>query len=273
MRIVDSHAISHSGKVRDHNEDSVLAAPELGLWLVADGMGGHAAGEVASAITAATVKQGVEDGKTLGTAIMQAHEQVVAQAESKQENQGMGTTVVAARANDSSIKISWVGDSRCYRYRAHKLEQLTTDHSYLELLVQQGGLKREEARDHPQRHVVTQCIGMEQPAPDTISFEPQPGDYLLLCSDGLNDELTDAEIGAVFEEAATAGGKGSCQSIAEALLAKTLQTKARDNISIIVLKIGNPSLMHRINWSLWLPVLLGIGGGAAFFVLLLALNQ
>lgn len=225
---------SHVGRRRQHNEDTYLADAGLGLWLVADGMGGHAHGEVASALARDAVQSAIESGLDLDKSIRSAAERIIRQSRSNGE-QGlpMGTTIAAVRADDESFQAAWVGDSRIYRWDGHTLQQISRDHSYVQHLVQQGTLTPGEARRHPQRNVVTQALGVtEEDALDIaqIEYPWSPSMQLLLCSDGLTEEIDDDAIAAVFARGFAP------QETVDHLIHAALTAGGSDNITVLVLK-------------------------------------
>jgi len=224
---------THPGKVRDHNEDAIGWDEGSSLLVLADGMGGHASGEVASDIVRNVVIERGRAGESLADAILQAHSAVQASAEEDVSRTGMGSTVVAARSVAGNYEISWVGDSRAYLWRDQKLSQLTRDHSYLEWLITNGQLSELEARNHPQRNIVTQSVGLGDPKPDVVYGRLHSGDKILLCSDGLNDELTDAEIASVC------AGQASTSAMIDALIEAALAHGGRDNVSVVVAEFRN----------------------------------
>lgn len=224
---------SHVGRRRQHNEDTYLADASLGLWLVADGMGGHAHGEVASAMARDVIHASVSTGNPLNTAIREAADSITRQGRRNgQQNLPMGTTVVAVRLNGESFEAAWVGDSRIYLWQ-DGLTQISRDHSYVQHLVQSGALTPNEARRHPQRNVVTQALGVtELDALDiaTVQLPWPPSAQLLLCSDGLTEEVDDSEIAALFERGFAP------QETADHLIHAALRAGGSDNITVVVLK-------------------------------------
>ncbi len=215
------------GLVSDHNEDSNYADPDQGLWIVADGMGGHAAGEVASAIVVESVSTAFTKGTPLETAIGNAHKDIKRSAQEGRGATGMGSTVVALHMHGSEFEISWVGDSRAYLWNG-KLEQLSHDHSFVQRLVDLGALNEAEARDHPNKNVITQSLGavdideVEVGRRDGVLLRKQK---ILLCSDGLSDELTDSEIAKILEQAETD------QLAVDRLVDQALNNGGHDNIT------------------------------------------
>ncbi|MBT4519718.1 MAG: serine/threonine-protein phosphatase [Halieaceae bacterium] len=229
--MTESAATTHPGLKRSHNEDSYASDPDLGLWLVADGVGGHASGEVASAIVRDTLHSGFARGRDLVDAICDAHEAVLEDMATAENRAGMGSTVVALSLQDQQYDVAWVGDSRAYLWDG-KLHQLTRDHSQVGLLVAKGIVSPQQAATHPKRHVLTQSVGISNTmrlAPERIVGELSSGQQILLCSDGLTDELNDATIAKHMARCPTA------QAQVDALLSEALAAGGRDNITIVVI--------------------------------------
>lgn len=225
---------THQGRVRANNEDAILLDQARGFAVVADGMGGHASGEIASRIIIDMFAR--QGGRApLADTLMAAHRQIAERARMQPENAGMGATAVAAEVDARRYRISWVGDSRAYHWRpGGGLRQISRDHSYLEWLLSQGQISEAEARNHPQRNVVTQGLGLDEPVPENREGDWSPRDRLLLCSDGLSDELTDAEIEALL----TAGV--DVRIAVAALIDAALKSGGRDNISVVLLENNAP---------------------------------
>lgn len=197
------------GLVRSNNQDQLLVAP--GLYAVADGMGGHAAGEVASATAVQALRAAFEASeerseRSLLNAVVAANRAVWEQAQSHRAMHGMGTTLVALAVVEredgtSGLAVAHIGDSRAYLYRDGHLAQLTVDHSYVQELIDDGQISQAQAAVHPQRHVLTRAVGVEPSVDvDLITVQPQHRDRYLLCSDGLPREATGAEIAGVLEK-------------------------------------------------------------------------
>ena len=218
-----------------NNEDTVGHDRELCVWLVADGSVGHAAGEVASQIVRDTFIEQIKQGEGHSQAALNAHRQVVRSAEAQQAQEGMGSTLVAMQIADAHAALVWVGDSRAYLWRCGHLSVVTHDHSYVQMLIDQGLLTDETARDHPKRNMVTQVLGLGSPEPETRSLPLQTGDWLVLCSDGLNDELTDAEIAAVLHASQTV------KQAADDLVARALAHGGKDNVSVVAVEYDGPA--------------------------------
>lgn len=231
-------ALTHVGRVREHNEDSLLAEPPL--FAVADGLGGHLAGEIASKIAIDTLVEGAPrhaDSKALARAVHAANRAVVQAAEEGTGRSGMGTTLTAAIVEGTHIALAHVGDSRAYLMRGRTLERVTEDHSMVADMIRRGTLTEEESRIHPHRSVVTRALGTDpNMCADTYDVEARVGDRLLLASDGLTGMLTDAEIAEVL------GAGGDTQQTAKALVDAANDAGGQDNISVVVVDIGGTDL-------------------------------
>ncbi|MDJ0653523.1 MAG: Stp1/IreP family PP2C-type Ser/Thr phosphatase [Xanthomonadales bacterium] len=226
---------THVGLRRDHNEDTYCAEPQMGLWLVADGMGGHELGEVASAIARDTVVREVDAGTPLQDAIRVAAQRIVDQSRKRQSAMPMGTTMVAATLQDGSYEVAWVGDSRVYHWNG-SLKQLTSDHSYVQELVDQGAISAEQAKTHPHRNVVTQALGVTEPESlrvDAVSGSLGTGEMLLLCSDGLTEEVDDDYISYVLSR-----GMDIQESVDHLILA-ALDHGGSDNVTVVLVSESN----------------------------------
>lgn len=230
MQSLGFAAQSVAGRVRGHNEDAVLCLPELGLWAVADGMGGHECGEVASALALDALRQCVVAGSGLESSIHAAHQAILA-AVQEEGGRRMGSTVVAVRFVDADYEVAWIGDSRAYRISLDGIERLTRDHSWVQAMIDAGELSLDEARQHPRRNIVTQCLGQGEQALEVgrVQGSLAPGELLLLCSDGLTGELTDEQIQDVCAGAAT------LDELVDELIGLANRLGGKDNISCIVL--------------------------------------
>lgn len=232
-----SHGITNVGKVRKHNEDSMLERPEVGMWVVADGMGGHAAGDVASQMIVNSLKK-VHEGLSLDRFIDDIEDKLIAvnkklieKANESKKRTTIGSTVVAMVTFDKYCVYFWAGDSRLYRLRKGELRQMTTDHSQVEQYVEQGLISREEAAVHPHGNMITRAVGATQNFfLDMDIQEMQHGDRYLLCSDGLTKHTEDFE----FEEMLP---KGNVEEICKEMIDLTLSRGAGDNVTAIVIDI------------------------------------
>lgn len=241
-------AATDTGRKRDNNEDRFLSLPERGLWLVADGMGGHAAGEVASAIVCDTLMTQKNPGN-LGETIQRSHRAILAAPGKGVGSPGMGSTVVALHSQEQQYEVAWVGDSRAYLWthtpEGGQLERLTTDHSYVQMLLSTGAIKESEVENHPDKNIITQCLGSTQLGEvevDSVRRRWRPGQWLLLCSDGLSDELDER---ALSEELAR---HRHPRSAVEGLLQAALAAGGKDNITLVLVQspLTRPGLWQRL---------------------------
>jgi serine/threonine protein phosphatase PrpC len=228
-------ARSDVGRVRTNNEDCLLIDERLGLLIVADGMGGHAGGEVASSMAVATITAYIQGQLVESTtallqaAIRTADEAIWMQAQARRELQGMGTTVVLALCQGDQVHLAHVGDSRAYLLHDGGLCQVTEDHSVVARLIKAGQLTPRKARSHPFRHQITRSLGSGEAVADLNSVTWQHGSYLLLCSDGLTNMVEDRHIEALILQAG-----GDVQAACEALVARANANGGQDNISVIL---------------------------------------
>ena len=230
-----SHAfgVTDVGCVRDHNEDALRVDAKAGLYIVADGMGGHAAGEVASAIVLEMIPEFVRRGHSLAQALRETHRAIQRAAKEGHGVPGMGSTAVVLRMNGADYEIAWVGDSRAYLWDGTVLRQLSRDHSFVEKLIAAQAITVEEAERHPDRNVITQALGMaeyDQLRPDTVTGRMYRGEQILLCSDGLSSEVADGEIARVL------ASNGDNESRARALLEKARRAGGADNITVLLVR-------------------------------------
>jgi len=232
-------AATDTGRVRTENEDAFVALPMV--YGVADGMGGHAAGEIASAIAAGTLRDrlgaGAESVDVVVAAVVEANAAIFQGAHSNVAQRGMGTTLTAmvVLADDTGqrrLAMVNVGDSRTYVMRAGRLRRVTIDHSYVQELVSTGHITEAEARSHPRRNIVTRALGIEPNVRvDTWVLPLVQGDRYVLCSDGLVDEVDDAEILELLLANATP------QDAADALVASANEHGGRDNVTVVVVDV------------------------------------
>lgn len=221
------------GCVRDHNEDSLIVAPPL--YVVADGMGGHAAGEVASEIAVSVLEQQAPahpDGEQLERAVEEANREVILAQHDGRGREGMGTTVTAAMLEDERLVIAQVGDSRAYLLHRGHLQQLTRDHSLMADMIEAGQLTPEEARFHPNRSVITRALGSDPlMRPDIFELNVEAGDRLLICSDGLSGMLRDPEIESTLRRVRDP------QRCASQLVNEAITAGGHDNVTVIVVDV------------------------------------
>ena len=236
LRIVDSAGVTQTGNVRRSNEDSYLMRSPL--FVVADGMGGAQAGEIASRMTAQAFAEadliGSPPADVLRETIRVANARILERSRTDPDAAGMGTTVTAALASDDgSITFAHVGDSRAYLYRDGSLQRLSDDHSLVGELVRKGELSEVEAEHHPQRSVITRALGTDDAVEiDTFTVQAQDGDVVLLCSDGLTTMVAEQTIAELLSSGDAAA------AIARKLVRAALQGGGEDNVTAIVFRVG-----------------------------------
>jgi protein phosphatase len=223
------------GLIRRRNEDACVALPERGLWALADGMGGHAAGDFASDAVTRAVGQistlsDLRERMNEVEARLQATNRALRDEAARRGVPCIGSTAVVLVATEARCGWLWAGDSRLYRYRVGKLTQLSQDHSEVQELVRLGWLTAEAAAHHPARHVLTRAIGAEDDlGVDRDTDEVLPGDVFLLCSDGLTNEVADEDIGTVLANA-------DCAQACDRLVELALRHGGNDNVSVVVVR-------------------------------------
>jgi serine/threonine protein phosphatase PrpC len=240
MRIADSAGTTHAGRKRRRNEDAFVREPPL--FAVADGMGGAQAGEVASRLAAAAFREfheadELDPEERVAAIIQEANRRIYERARSDAQASGMGTTITAALVSDGSVAIGHVGDSRAYRLRAGKLEQLTEDHSLVADLVRSGRLTPQEADAHPQRSVITRALGTDLEVDvDTFTVEADADDVFVLCSDGLTTMVDDEEIAKAVANA------DSLEHATKALVKAANRAGGEDNVTVVLFRLeGEPA--------------------------------
>ena len=240
------------GMRRDHNEDSFAANPDTKLFIVCDGMGGHAAGEVASRIAVDTVASFIQatandeditwpfeydeslslNANRMRTAIRLANQNVIATIHDRKEYKGMGTTIVCAVLSETLASVGHVGDSRMYLLRGNNIEQVTRDHSWIDEQLKQGILTPEEARKHPLRNVITRALGSkDEVLVDVEDHKLQDGDILLMCSDGLTGMLEDEEIKDVVRQ-----NQDDLNRACKSLIDNANARGGDDNVTVILVR-------------------------------------
>jgi protein phosphatase len=247
--------ITDTGRVRDHNEDAIGSDPEIGLMVLADGMGGYNAGEVASGIAVQIVSELATEGAgrenrdeidphsglmrqsiVLRDAVYRANKIIFQTAQSQTHCEGMGTTIVAAMFYDNKISIAHVGDSRAYRLREGQLEQLTLDHSLLQELVDRGFYSAEEAQRSTNRNYVTRALGVEPTVEVEVhEYDVLPEDIYLLCSDGLPDMVEDEDIHLTISTF-----NASLDIVGKQLIELANEHGGRDNVSVQLAQVIAP---------------------------------
>ena len=221
----------HIGNVREFNEDSYACDPELGLWVVADGMGGHECGDIASQIAVDFIIEQVRQGHELQDAIGQAHKIIHLAAEQNLGMPGMGTTVVAIRLQENRFEVGWVGDSRAYLISKGSLYQITRDHSFVQQMIDAGELSHLEARSHPYRNVITQALGASDIQEVSVGYVDgifYRDHQILLCSDGLTSEVGEIEI-----REALIGDLTEQQKV-DVLIQSALDNGGADNVTVVL---------------------------------------
>jgi len=238
-RQVSCQGKSNVGLVRTNNEDRFLLLPKRCLFAVCDGLGGHAAGEVASRIAAESLERrvdcnGDQPRALLGDALQEANSQIISDQRNHPEHVGMGTTVSLLWIPSSKISEGWighVGDSRVYRLRNGAFAQLTDDHSPIYRLYKEGSLEKDDLRFHPQKNLIERSLGLS-PVVDSDIFpvDIQAGDLFLLCTDGLTDLVSDADIADACKTA-------SWEDLCDVLIDEALELGGYDNVTVVVAKI------------------------------------
>jgi len=249
---IDAFGLTDVGRKRKHNEDAYALDVNEGLFIVADGMGGHAAGEVAAKITVETIGEFIAatrqkeeatwpfrydhqlefNSNRLAIAIEKANERVMAAVAAQPWLKGMGTTVVAGLLNEKTLSLAHVGDSRAYLYRDGTLTRLTDDHSWVHEQVEAGILTEEEAKSHPLKNVVTRALGGgPSVSPDLQELSFRPGDEFIFCSDGLTTMLSDEDIHDTAEK------EREPQSLCRRLVDSANERGGVDNITVVVVRV------------------------------------
>ncbi|MDH2915593.1 MAG: Stp1/IreP family PP2C-type Ser/Thr phosphatase [Gallionella sp.] len=255
---------TNPGMVRSHNEDSVAFDASLGLVVLADGMGGYNAGEVASGIAVSVISSevrhrlGVDDpekndadsGDEVGVAVLRdnvkkANLSIFNAAQSQPQYSGMGTTIVTAIFYDDRVAVAHVGDSRMYRLRGEVFEAVTRDHSLLQEQIDSGIISKELAKLSKNKNLVTRAVGIEADVvPEVHTYDVQVGDIYLLCSDGLNDMVEDEDIGATLQML-----QGNLSLAATQLIEQANDNGGRDNVSVILVKVKGSYAAQRGWWA------------------------
>ena len=238
MLMLEAFGASDPGCVRSNNEDYFLVVPAIGLYLVADGMGGAQAGEHASRLAAETIEQAVQqNGKTMDAdglvvAFGRANQRVMDAAAGNPEMEGMGTTLVAALENDGDLLIASVGDSRVYTLENGTLHTITEDQTWVNEVGRRLGIDEENLKNHPMRHVLTMAIGVsENLRVHTYRLKPSPGMLILLCSDGLHGVVSEDELRKALSSPAS-----SLEAKSKGLIALAREHGGPDNITAVLLR-------------------------------------
>jgi PPM family protein phosphatase len=235
LRIVEQAGRTDVGRQRSANEDSLIVRPPL--FAVADGMGGAKAGEVASAVAVEAVETASESGEPaeaqLAGIVRDANRRIYDLAVADESRRGMGTTLTLAKVHDGEVSLAHVGDSRAYRMRDGELSQLTRDHSLVAELERSGQITPEAAEHHPQRSIITRALGPEPDVEvDTYTLAGRDGDLFLICSDGLTSMISDEEVTSILRSA------DSLDAAADALVRAANQSGGKDNITVILFRLG-----------------------------------
>lgn len=227
--------LSHVGAVRNENQDSFGFDLEKSLFVVADGMGGHKGGALASKIAVQSILENFSPGqgfdRSMIDAIDQAHQNILSQQLTNNPHEQMGTTAVVVHTHAHRAYIYWVGDSRCYHYAHHKknIAQKTKDHSVVQELIDLKRLSPEDAPFHPQKHIITKALGIgyDRVTPSSIQLDMADDDRLIICSDGLSNEIEEFDLLRVCQK------EKAPQKISEALVSLALDRGGRDNVTVV----------------------------------------
>ena len=245
MLFLEPFGATHAGKVRANNEDALLVGEgrDETLFVVADGIGGFEAGEVASRIAVDVLKE-LEPGASFEAAIGEANRRILAAGRGDERLSGMGTTVVAVRfggtRDEPVAQVAHVGDSRAYLLRGGSLRPVTEDHSLVAELVRSGDLTRDQAAEHPQKNLITRALGADEEVEvDTAVLPVEAGDRFLLCSDGLSDMIPETRIGEILAEA-----PGDPEKPAQSLVSAALDAGGADNVTVIVVDVKAETAPH-----------------------------
>jgi protein phosphatase len=234
LRAAETTCKTDTGRQRRDNEDSAFArAP---VFVVADGMGGAQAGEVASRIAVEAFERGLPDSgspeERLAMRVREANQQIYERSRADRGRAGMGTTLTAAYVDDTHVAIAHVGDSRAYLFRDGSLQRLTQDHSLVDELVRRGKLTEEQAAEHPQRSIITRALGPEPDVEvDTWTYPARAGDVVLLCSDGLTSMVSEQRVTAILSE------PDNLDDAADALIREANEAGGRDNITVVLFRL------------------------------------
>jgi len=236
-----SNGVTHTGHVRTRNEDSYLVLPDENLWAVADGMGGHHAGDFASLSLTQNLSL-FKQTDSLADSILLLEENVIntnaiirKKADKLGKNTTIGATIVCVYIWQNRLFAFWAGDSRLYRFRNGKLRRLTEDHSYVEELVKMGKIKAKDAESHPASNVVLRAVGIDDNLRlDFEYFELRDDDVFIICSDGLYKDLVDDKISPIIQQ-----NRDDMEKLAKELLSSSLDAGGTDNTSIITIKVSN----------------------------------
>lgn len=257
---LQSATLSDPGRVRDHNEDCIESRPDIGLYVLADGMGGYNAGEVASGMATSLIADGMaaawipseverlsrEEAMALADRLIReqiarANTAIFTTSQNNPECAGMGTTLVVCLFHDNSLVVAHIGDSRLYRLRGEAMEQVTRDHSLLQEQLDSGLITPEEAKSSQNKNLVTKALGIDPAVePELHAYETQPDDIYLLCSDGLNDMVDDEEIRLTMVTL-----RQNPSLTVQQLVQAANDNGGRDNISAMLIRVAEPFAVPR----------------------------
>lgn len=250
---VFASGLTDTGRARSHNEDAIAWDAEHGLAMLADGMGGHNAGDVASRLCLQTLSEmlipalekplRLQPNKNMSKhatlvrrTVNKANKAIFDDAETNSKRKGMGTTLVMVLFYDKKVVVAHVGDSRVYRLRGSKLEQITADHSLVRELLEQGVISEEEVENNPYSHVITKAVGVRpRVVAEVQEFDVKPGDAFMLCSDGLTDMVDDETISETL-----LAGSGNWERASQRLIDFANNNGGHDNISVVIAALGGP---------------------------------
>ncbi|WP_346839880.1 protein phosphatase 2C domain-containing protein [Microbulbifer sp. SAOS-129_SWC] len=242
-----SAGTTHPGYKREQNEDAYWADPQRGIWVVADGLGGHQAGEIASKTVVEEIQRSAATDRHYERALQRAHALLLGD---EHNTANMGSTAVVAAEDGAYFHVYWVGDSRAYLWtpgeHSGQLRQLTSDHSYVQMLVDSGAINSAEAASHPNRHVITRCIGGSTNPKleiDRVSAPWRPGQKLLLCSDGLSAEVEPTQIAEIL------AANDDNRRAVDLLVGAALDAGGKDNITVQVINAPNPAPSRMQKWT------------------------
>lgn len=236
LRSLDSFGGTHQGRVRPINEDRFLCRPDAGIWLVADGMGGHSHGDIASSAIVQAVSDGIQPGSheasvhRFSAGVFDAHERIQ-DISAANNNLVIGSTVAGLVLSEGRFSVIWTGDSRVYLARNARIIQLTRDHTEVQMLLREGKITGEQAKDWPRRNVIVHAVGVnETPHMEKTEGDVLPGDTFILCSDGLTNHVTDAEIQILVTS-------NSAERACVDLIRVALERGGKDNVTVIVVRV------------------------------------
>jgi PPM family protein phosphatase len=235
-RSVISECASHIGYKYTLNEDAYANYPEHGLWIISDGMGGHNSGKIASNMAVERVYNDITNGLSLSTAIQNTHKAILQAGANDIEKQGMGSTIVVLKIQNGFYEIASVGDSRAYLFSNKQLKQITSDHTLVQELINQGKITQEQAKIHPDRNLLTQALGSvhhDEVIIDIFNGELKCGDQLLLCTDGLTNRIQDYKIENILKHSE------SLHKAIDNLIESALAFGGRDNITVILVQLAS----------------------------------